>query len=273
MSAVAGPRDSYDQIAGVYDHDMGLNMPFDDVSYYVRLALERPASVLELGAGTGRITLALAGRRLNVTAVDVSARMLAVLRSKQNSMHDVAPACLPKLVQMDIRDWALAGKFSTILCPYSLITYLVEPSEQRAFLRQVRERLGDGGQFIVDAFVPDETIRHGEEVSDYRRLLPSGDYLERSKVVQGSGERQVNIIRRYYSILSPGGEPLRRFITAERIRCFYPGQLEALMKSSGFEIVRADWDYSASPAGPPARFFTLCCRVSQSLPEAQSFGP
>lgn len=135
----------------------------------------------------------------------------------------------------------------------------------------MREQLCDKGLFIVDAFVPDATIRHGEEVLDYSRLLPSGNFLVRSKVVQWTGEFQVNIIRRHYRILSSGGETLQRFTTAEHIRYFYPQQLKALVESCGFAVVRTDWDYGTTPAESPARFIALCCRVSRNFQGAQSF--
>jgi SAM-dependent methyltransferase len=47
-----------------------------------RLLPEPPARVLDVGAGTGFLSLLLAGQGYQVTAVDLSAAMLAALRSK-----------------------------------------------------------------------------------------------------------------------------------------------------------------------------------------------
>ncbi len=46
---------SYDQIAEVYATDMGSNMPFDDIGYYLARCREEGGPALELGCGSGRI--------------------------------------------------------------------------------------------------------------------------------------------------------------------------------------------------------------------------
>lgn len=51
-----------------------------------RLLPDPPASVLDVGAGTGFVSLLLAGLGYQVTAVDFSAQMLAALRSKADRL-------------------------------------------------------------------------------------------------------------------------------------------------------------------------------------------
>jgi SAM-dependent methyltransferase len=51
-----------------------------------RLLPDPPASVLDVGAGTGFVSLMLAELGYQVTGVDLSAQMLAVLRSKANRL-------------------------------------------------------------------------------------------------------------------------------------------------------------------------------------------
>jgi hypothetical protein len=53
------PRSAYDLIAEYYDLDMGMNHPINDVNFYVNWATRSHGPVLELGCGTGRITLPL----------------------------------------------------------------------------------------------------------------------------------------------------------------------------------------------------------------------
>jgi SAM-dependent methyltransferase len=255
-----GPRISYDQIANVYDVDMGRNLAYDDVRYYVERALEQPDSVLELGCGTGRITMPLLRAGLAVTGVDVSSRMLSVFRRKLESAPYSERARL-QLLQMDIRSWALRRNFSTILCPYSLLTYLVELSAQQSFLDQAGQHLCKDGQLILDAFIPDSTIQYRERIWDYRRPLGNGRFLERSRTIEPTDRPQINAIRRTYSIVAESGERIRTFTTAEHIHCFYPDQLRSLVEQSGFEVVCTDWDYGSETAESTARFVTLRCRL------------
>ena len=255
------PPNSYDVIADIYDTDMGQNIPFGDIGYYVARARERPQQILELGCGTGRITLPLLEAGLAVTAADVSAPMLSALRQKLAGAPALPETSSLHLVQMEIRQWALDGRFSTILCPYSLFTYLVESSEQREFLQQVRSQLKGDGHFILDLFLPNGTIQYGKPTWDYRRALGNGRLLERWKLIEPGPAPQVNLIRRHYRILTESGDTLRAFSTVDRIRYSYPEQMRALLGKSGFDVVAADWDYGTSPSQATARFVTFRCRA------------
>jgi SAM-dependent methyltransferase len=79
----------WDEDAGIYDRDHSAPRP--DVLAAWRATLRRllpdpPASVLDAGAGTGFVSLILAGLGYQVTAADLSAQMLAVLRSKADRL-------------------------------------------------------------------------------------------------------------------------------------------------------------------------------------------
>lgn len=59
-----------------------------DVEWYRRQALDSDGPILELGAGTGRITFPILEAGRAVTALDHSEEMLAVLRSKLAAAAD-----------------------------------------------------------------------------------------------------------------------------------------------------------------------------------------
>src|SRR4029077_8221826 len=107
----------YDLTAEFYDEDMGRNTSGLDILWYVSLAAKAHATlggpVLELGAGTGRITLPLAARGLTVWAVDRSRPMLAELLKKalaaelERQLH---------LMTADIGLLKLNQAFAAVLC-------------------------------------------------------------------------------------------------------------------------------------------------------------
>ncbi len=251
---------AYDAIADFYEHDMGRNIPFDDVGYYVRRAAQAHGDLLELGCGTGRITLPLLRGALSVTAVDASTRMLQHLkRSHAKLPLDVANRL--KVIQMDLQLWALHSKFAMILCPYSLFTYFAEPHVYSSFLVNVRESLLDGGQFICDAFIPSQHIPFGETIRDYERRLPDGSVLKRSKVIVPDVMEGVHRITRRYEWIRELDGP-KCFETSERIRPWHPDALEIVLRRHSFKILAVDFDYDSASSVASAQFATFCCGLA-----------
>ena len=70
----------HDYVAG-YDRKAGYD-PTDDVAALARHGLGSDSTVLDLGAGTGTFTMAIAPRCRRVVAVDVSPAMVAALRRR-----------------------------------------------------------------------------------------------------------------------------------------------------------------------------------------------
>jgi len=95
--------------------------------------------VLDVGAGTGRVTLDLARAGHNVTALDLDEDLLAALRERGEGMN-VEP------IQADARTFELPGRrFGLCVVPMQTIQLLGGPLGRSSFLRQVRAHLRPGG--------------------------------------------------------------------------------------------------------------------------------
>src|SRR5215471_8262002 len=102
---------------------MGANAPERSVPFYVT-ACDGADEVLELGAGTGRITLALIRAGHRVTAVDRSRPMLDVLKRKAGRLTALERLRLD-VQHADMRFLDLPGRYGAILCPFSAFNYLL----------------------------------------------------------------------------------------------------------------------------------------------------
>lgn len=69
-------REYYGDLAGFYDWRMAGDV--EDVPFYVELAKESGGPVLELGCGTGRVTLPIAESGTEVVGLDLSPDMLNI---------------------------------------------------------------------------------------------------------------------------------------------------------------------------------------------------
>jgi SAM-dependent methyltransferase len=111
------------------------------------------ASVLDLGAGTGRIADALAGLGHPVVAVDESPEMLAHIQAAER-------------VCVQIQDLALGRRFGVVLLASFLINTPDEPT-RGAFLSTCARHVGDHGCVVIQQHPPGwfATIRQTEDQS------------------------------------------------------------------------------------------------------------
>ena len=151
--------DSYgDRIADVYDELFGdiSDVPAT-VGFLDSLLAARPAKVLELAVGTGRLAIPLAAMGHDVTGIDVSIEMLARLR-------DVDAGQQVTVVHGDMVDDLPPGPFDLVFVAFNSLFMLTEPSRQATCFQAVSDVLSAGGAFVVEAFVPWDPPRPGSQV-------------------------------------------------------------------------------------------------------------
>ena len=104
-------------------------------SAFSRYLPRRPASVLDLGCGTGNHALVLAERGYRVTGIDASAGMLRVARAKVRDRRN------PTFLRADMRSFDLEQTFDAAICMDGAFTHLLTDRDLLAHLRAVRRHL------------------------------------------------------------------------------------------------------------------------------------
>ena len=162
---------NYDALANLYDLQYANYR--DDIAFYARLAERLGAErILELGAGSGRVSVPLARRGFVVTALEPSSKML-----EQAKNYAARENVQINFVQADARDFSLETCFPLIIAPFNMLMHLYTLPDQDAALRCIQHHLEDGGVFAFDLYQPqfglEGVLRHeGEtfELSDGSRL-------------------------------------------------------------------------------------------------------
>ncbi len=129
------------------------------------LAAARKTSgpILELAAGSGRITRPLLALGRPLTAVDSSPEMLTMLKEKANTRAFNPRDVHVELVESDMSHFEVDGGYGCAVLGASSIT-LLDPAGRRQLFRRVRDCLTPDGRFLLTVLNADS--HHASENSD-----------------------------------------------------------------------------------------------------------
>lgn len=119
-------------------HDLECAGYREDLPLWRELAAETGGPVLDVGAGTGRVTVDLAARGAAVVGLDTEASLLEALEHR-------AKGLLVQTVVADARKLAIDRRFSLVVVPMQTLQLLGGASGRAAFLRRALTHLEPGG--------------------------------------------------------------------------------------------------------------------------------
>ena len=229
----------YDAVADLYDVVVRSE---SDLPLFVEAAAEVGGPVLELTAGTGRVSIALAAAGVDVVCVDSSPAMLEVLARK------FAEAGLrAETIIADVRTLALGRRFELVLFPFHALHEVVDAEERRGALAAIRAHVAPGGRFICALHNPPVRAAAIEATGGAEALLASGSDGE-GRVVELRGrfviDRSTGIVtgaQRYF-VNGVARAPLN-----VRFRLFDPASFELDAVDAGFDVEARFGDYRRSP--------------------------
>jgi len=121
--------------------------------FYLEEAQRGGGRVLDLGCGTGRLTILIARAGIEIIGADLSPTMLDTARAKA-----AARGVKVRFVQADMRSFDLGVQFRVILIAGNSLLHLLTSEELIQCLRTVRRHLGPGGRLVFDVSNPDLSL-------------------------------------------------------------------------------------------------------------------
>ncbi|UHA75822.1 class I SAM-dependent DNA methyltransferase [Paenibacillus sp. 481] len=159
--------ESYGRFATVYDRLMA-DMPYEQwVSFateaWHRYGSGKPTTVVDLGCGTGNVTLPLAASGYQLTGIDLSETMLAIARDKYDS---AAPSRgTVQWVCQDMREWAVPEPVDAVVSFCDCLNYVTEPDDVKKVFQATYNQLRAGGTFVFD-------VHHVRQFEQYAETQP-----------------------------------------------------------------------------------------------------
>jgi SAM-dependent methyltransferase len=201
--------------------------------------------VLELGCGTGRVSIPVA--RTGVTFVGVD-RSVPMLRRARTRLRRAKLTSRALLVRGDIRHLPFAPRnFALVMAPYGILQSLVRESDLKATLASVARVCAPGALFGID-LVPDvpRWAEYERRVALRGRRGPGGSSLTLVESVRQDRARHLTVFEHEYVERRPG-----RAATATKFsltfRTLSVRQVAARVERAGFTVEALLGDYDGGP--------------------------
>ena len=247
----------WDDYAPFYDWENQQTLGRQDVPFWVGLAHRVGGPVLELGCGTGRVSLPVARCVERFVGIDRSGPMLKRLRSR---LCRVRLGYRPSLVQGDIRalPFRKRFRFKLVMAPYGMLQSLLRDSDVRAALDSVAGVLARGGTLAVD-LVPDlpRWQEYTRRVS-LRGEGPRGGRLELIETVRQDRKRHLTIFDQEF--VERRGRQRRSHCFSLAFRTLSVPQVSRRLERAGFQVDAVLGDYHGDAWSPAADVWVIVAR-------------
>jgi ubiquinone/menaquinone biosynthesis C-methylase UbiE len=251
-------HEGWDDYAAFYDWENARTLGKRDVPFWRNLAMKAAGPVLELGCGTGRVTLPLARAGVRLVGIDRSERMLARARTRTKRARLSATITL---IRGDIRFIPFAApSFSMVMAPYGILQSLLRERDLTATLREVHRVLEPGGTFGI------ELVADLPAWKEYTKRLSlkgwrgrrGGAHLTLVETVRQDRARQLTIFDQEFT--ERRGSTSRVHRVALTFRTLSVPEMVHRLEKSGFEITALLGDYRGRTWDPRADVWVILAK-------------
>ena len=245
------PAMDYSRVAHLYDTYVQTEL---DIPFFLKEAKKAHGPVLELTAGTGRVSLALLRAGVDLTCVDSSAAMLEVFREKL-----CAEGLSAELICADMCRLSLGRQFALVFIPFHSFAEITDQARARQALQAIGGHLSPTGRFICTLHNPPMRLkwvtREKRKLGDFaladRHLLTLSsveDYDAVSGCVHGT---------QFYETRDYEAHLVAEMAVPLQFRLYTHYEFRSLAEAEGFIPIQLYGDYSCAPFEPDSSPFMI----------------
>jgi SAM-dependent methyltransferase len=229
------------------------------LAFYTGLVSEKTTSLLDLGCGTGSITLAMADRTApgaRVVGVDLSPKMIDIARARA-PQHEwaVGDICAPPTV----------GRFDLVTVCFNTLQLLLDETELTRCFRAVASRLAPNGRFAFDIAQPNPAwlaaitvepavVRHYTDPigRKFNVVERDGVYDPVTKVLSGAWDLHD----------AETGEKMPIAPIHQHLHQYFPDDIERLVAGAGLRLEARFGDLDRRAFAPGTRRQVCICTLA-----------
>lgn len=256
----------YDILAPVYDAvnvDIDYSAWADFIEEIIRREYRpgKPELVLDLGSGTGSMTLELARRGYDMTGVDFSPEMLDIARERADR-EGLSDRML--WLCQDMRSFELYGTVDVTVCCLDGINHLTSPSDLSKCFALVHNYLVPDGIFIFDV-----NGRH-----KFENVYGTTTYAMEENggvcIWQNDYNPKTNICDFYITLFKEEDDGrYSRYDDVQSERMYTLRALKSRLAAAGFEFIGAYSDFALTPATDGDERIYLAARCIKKQPNGE----
>jgi ubiquinone/menaquinone biosynthesis C-methylase UbiE len=251
-------HEGWDEYAPFYDWENARTLGRRDVPFWRNLAVQAGGPVLELGCGTGRISIPIGRAGVPLVGVDRSAPMLA--RARQRIRRSRLRSTV-RLVRGDIRHLPFLDRpFALVMAPYGVLQSLLRERDLAATLRAVHGVLEPGGTFGLElvADLPSwQEYQQRVSLKGWRRGA-SRSHVTLVETVRQDRAKGLTIFDQAFTERRGRRSRVHRF--ALTFRTLSVPQMARRLGKAGFEVTALLGDYRGGPWDPRAEVWVILAR-------------
>jgi ubiquinone/menaquinone biosynthesis C-methylase UbiE len=240
----------WDDYADFYDWENAQTLDRRDVKFWQGMAQRTSGHILELGCGTGRVTIPVARTGAQVIGIDRSEEMLQHARRRQKRVRLTGNV---SWVRSDIRmlPFRTSARFDLVMAPYGILQSLVREADLKATLEAVSAVLKPGRVFGLD-LVPDLPVwKEYKNKVRFRGSRRGGDSrITLVESVRQDRARRLTIFDQEYIERRGGARRTRKFSLV--FRTLSVPQMTSRLERAGFKVSAILGDYNGKPWDPRA---------------------
>lgn len=218
-----------------------------------KYGISSPAAIVDLGCGTGSISIELAKRGHSVTGLDISEEMLALAFKKAN-----AAGAKLLLLSQNMTCFDTGTLMDAALCCFDGVNYLADTSKVYSCFCSTYENLRENGLFIFDISTPykyESILASNSFVYEFDDLFTVWESYYNKK--SGICDFELTFFTKH------GGQLWKQTKEYQRQRKYSEKTILALLKKAGFTLLEtvSDIDFSPVTATSEREFFICTKRV------------